>query len=75
MIDALTFLYLVLAFGLIPVFVILSMILWRLYKSLDRIDALLVLTEQILYFVKNINEVPTIIANKILSGFNNFIRK
>lgn len=75
MIDALTFLYLVLAFGLIPVFVILSMILWRLYKSLDRIDALLHLTEQILYFVKNINEVPAMIANKILSGFNNFIKK
>lgn len=73
-IDALTFLYLVLAFGLIPVFVILSMILWRLYKNMDRIDRILELVEQIVEFSRHINEVPAIIANKFLSKINSFFR-
>lgn len=73
-IDALTFLYLVLAFGLIPVFIILSMILWRLYKNMDRIDRILELVEQIVEFSRHINEVPAIIANKFLSKINSFFR-
>lgn len=73
-IDALTFLYLVLAFGLIPVFVILSMILWRLYRNMDRIDRILHLVEQIAEFTRHADQIPTIIANKFLQKVNSFFR-
>lgn len=72
MIDALTFLYLVLAFGLIPVFVILTMILWRIYKNMDRIDKILLFTEQIMEFTRNVDKVPSIIANKFIATINRF---
>lgn len=74
MIDALTFLYLVLAFGLIPVFVILSMILWRLYRNMDRIDRILELVEQMVELTRHVNQLPTIIANKFISKFNSFFK-
>lgn len=73
-IDVLSFLYLVIAFGLIPIFVILSMILWRLYKNMDRIDNILRLTEQLISFTKNIDQLPTIVANKFLSKMNSFFK-
>lgn len=75
MIKALDFLYLVLAFGLIPVFVILAMILWRVYKMMDRIELLLGMTEQVIGFAKNIDRVPGMIATKIVNGFHNFLNK
>lgn len=73
-IDVLSFLYLVIALGLIPIFVILSMILWRLYKNMDRIDNILRLTEQLISFTKNIDQLPTIVANKFLSKMNSFFK-
>lgn len=73
-IDVLSFLYLVIALGLIPIFVILSMILWRLYKNMDRIDNILRLTEQLISFTKNINQLPAIVANKFLSKMNSFFK-
>lgn len=75
MIDALTFLYLVLAFGLIPVFIFLAMILWRIYKMMDRVELLLGTTEQVIGFAKNIDRVPGMIATKIVNGFHNFLNK
>lgn len=73
-IDVLTFLYLVIALGLIPVFILLSMILWRVYKMMDRVEALLGTTEQVIQFAKNIDRVPALVANKIISGFNSFFK-
>lgn len=73
-IDVLSFLYLVIALGLIPIFVILSMILWRLYKNMDRIDNILRLTEQLISFTKNIDQLPAIVANKFLSKMNSFFK-
>lgn len=75
MIDALTFLYLVLAFGLIPVFTLLSMILWRLYKNMDRVDNILTLAEQTVQFTRHIDQVPAMIANKFLTKVNSFFKR
>lgn len=73
-IDVLSFLYLVIALGLIPIFVLLSMILWRLYKNMDRIDNILRLTEQMIEFTRHIDQLPAIVANKFMSKINNFFR-
>lgn len=71
-IDVLTFLYLVIAIGLIPIFTLVSMILWRVYKNMDRIDAILVSLEQGVHFAKNIDKVPGLVANKLMSSVNRF---
>ena len=73
-ISTLDFLYIVLAVGFIPFFTILCMILWRVYKMMDRIESVLNATEQAVHFAKNIDRVPAIIANKIVSGFNSFFK-
>lgn len=73
-ISTLDFLYIVLAVGLIPLFTILCMILWRVYKMMDRVEAVLGATEQAIHFAKNIDRVPAIVANKIISGVNRFFK-
>lgn len=74
MIDALTFLYLVLAFGLIPVFVLLCMVLYRVYRLMDRADSLMNVAESVLQALKNIHQMPAMIANGIISRFNSWFK-
>lgn len=51
------------------------MILWRVFKMLDRVEAVLKVSEEAIYFAKNIDKIPAIVANKIISAVNNFIGK
>lgn len=74
MISILDFLYIVIAVGLIPTFTLLCLILWRIYKNMDRFDRIMTATEQVIDFTKNINQVPALIANKVISGFNSFFK-
>lgn len=69
MINALDFLFLVLAFGFIPVFVLVSMILWRIYKNMDRIDNILTFFESIMLFTRNLDQIPGLIISKITQYF------
>lgn len=69
MINALDFLFLVLAFGFIPVFVLVSMILWRIYKNMDRIDNILTFFESIMSFTRHLDQIPGLIISKITQYF------
>lgn len=71
-ISTLDFLYIVLAVGLIPTFTLICMVLWRVYKTMDRVDAVLTTTENVIDFARNIDKVPGIVANKVMAGFNRF---
>jgi len=66
MISTLDFLYVVLALGLISVFVPLSMILWRTYKMMDHVDKIIALVEKTTTFVSN---APSMVMEKFLSHF------
>ena len=74
MISTLDFLYIVLGVGMIPIFVLLSMVLWRVFKMMDRIESLLTTAEQVIEFSRNIDKVPGIIAQKLISGFHSFFK-
>lgn len=74
MISTLDFVYIVLGVGLIPFFILLCMVLWRVYKMMDRVEAVLTTTEQVIEFGKNIDKVPAMVANRLISGFNNFFK-
>ena len=74
MINTLDFVYIVLGVGLIPFFILLCMVLWRVYKMMDRVEAVLTTTEQVIEFGKNIDKVPAMVANRLISGFNSFFK-
>lgn len=74
MISTLDFVYIVLGVGLIPFFILLCMVLWRVYKMMDRVEAVLTTTEQVIEFGKNIDKVPAMVANRLISGFNSFFK-
>ena len=69
MINAIDNLILVLANGFIPVFVLVSMILWRIYKNMDRIDNILTFFESIMSFTRNLDQIPGLIISKITQYF------
>lgn len=70
MISVIGFLYIVLAVGLIPTFTILCMILWRIFKMLDRVEYLLWTDEKAVNFARNLDRVPNMIISKIMSKFD-----
>ena len=74
MISTLDFVYMVLGLGLIPVFVLLSMVLWRVYKMMDHVDNILTFAEQTTEVLSNLNRVPKMLATKFMSGLNSFFR-
>ena len=74
MISTLDFVYMVLGLGLIPVFVLLSMVLWREYKMMDHVDNILTFAEQTTEVLSNLDRVPKMLATKIMSGLKSFFR-
>ncbi len=74
MISTLDFVYMVLGLGLIPVFVLLSMVLWRVYKMMDHVDNILTFAEQTTEVLSNLDRVPKMLATKIMSGLKSFFR-
>lgn len=74
MIDALDFLYIVLAVGLIPFFTLLCMVLWRVYRLMDRADHLIGIAESILHVLQNWNRIPSMLAEKILARIDRWIK-
>lgn len=79
-IDALSLLYFVLAIGLIPVFVLLCMNLWKLFKLLNHADTVLGTAEDAIKFtktqavniIKNIETAPSRLMNSALSSIRRF---
>ncbi len=75
MISTLDFLFIVLGLGLIPVFVLLCMVLYRVYKMLDHIDRIVAFTEKTTEFVSNLDRVPMMMANGVLGAVQKFFSK
>jgi hypothetical protein len=71
MISTLDFLWLVLALGVIPIVVLLSMILWRGYVMMTRADNVLSLAEKVSELIANANRIPL----AILEAVANYLKK
>ncbi len=59
-------LFLVLAIMAIPIGILFSMILWRIYRMLDRVEQLLDVGMKLVNIVQNVDKIPMMIINKIL---------
>lgn len=64
--QPLDLLLLILAIMAIPVGILFSMILWRIYRMLDRVEKLLDVGLKLLDIVQNIDKIPMMIINKFL---------
>lgn len=69
MISTLDFVYIVLGVGLIPFFTLLCMVLWRVYKMMDNVHNIIRFTEKTTHFVSNLDKVPNMLFNSIVSKF------
>ena len=65
-INPLDLLFLVLAIMAIPIGVLFSMILWRVYRMLDRVEKLLDVGMKLIHILQNMDKIPMMILNKIL---------
>jgi len=65
-INPLDLLFLILAIIALPIGCMLTMILWRVYRMLDRIEKLLDVGLSILDVVQNIDKIPMMLLNKFL---------
>ena len=65
-INPLDLLFLVLAIMAIPIGVLFSMILWRVYRMLDRVEKLLDIGMKLVNVLQNVDKIPMMILNKIL---------
>jgi hypothetical protein len=65
-ISPLDLLLLILAILAIPIGVLFSMILWRVYRMLDRVEKLLDMGMKIVDLIQNIDKIPMMILNKFL---------
>lgn len=65
-ISPLDLLLLILAILAIPMGILFSMILWRVYRMLDRVEKLLDAGLKIVDIIQNIDKIPMMILNKIL---------
>ncbi len=59
-------LFLILAIMAIPIGILFSMILWRIYSMLDRVEQLLDVGMKLVNIVQNVDKIPMMIINKIL---------
>lgn len=57
---------LILAILAIPMGILFSMILWRVYRMLDRVEKLLDAGLKIIDLIQHIDRIPMMILNKIL---------
>ncbi len=59
-------LFLILAIMAIPIGILFSMILWRIYRMLDRVEQLLDVGMKLVNIIQNVDKIPMMIINKIL---------
>ena len=65
-INPLDLLFLVLAIIALPIGFMLTMILWRVYRMLDRVEKLLDAGLKIVNLLQNIDKIPMMILDKFL---------
>ncbi len=66
MFNSLDILYMVIAIILLPIGTLLSMVLWRIYKMMDRADHILSFVERIVGYAKEFEKIPMAIIDNLL---------
>ena len=66
MFNALDILYMVLAIILLPIGTLLSMILWRTYKMMDRVERILGFADRIVAYTAELEKIPLMIIEKFM---------
>jgi hypothetical protein len=65
-ITPLDLLYCVLALVIFPIGIITSMILWRVYAMLDRVERILNFADRVVGYVSEFEKIPMMIIDTIL---------
>ncbi len=65
-INTLDILYVVLAIILIPIGMLLSMILWRVYTMMDRVERILNFVDRMVGYTKELEKIPMMIIEKFM---------
>lgn len=66
MFNSLDILYIVLAIILLPIGTLISMILYRIYKMMDRIERILGFADRVVWYTAEFEKIPMMILNKFL---------
>lgn len=65
-INTLDILYMVLAIILIPIGTLVSMILWRVYTMMDRVERILNFVDRMVGYTKELEKIPVMIIEKFM---------
>jgi uncharacterized protein YoxC len=66
MFNALDILYMVLAIILLPIGILISMILYRTYKMMDRVERILAFADRIVGYTAELEKIPLMIIEKFM---------
>lgn len=66
MFNALNILYMVLAIILLPIGTLISMILYRVYKMMDRVERILAFVDRVVGYTREFEKIPMMILNKFM---------
>lgn len=66
MFNALDILYMVLAIILLPIGTLISMILYRTYKMMDRVERILGFADRIVGYTAELEKIPLMIIEKFM---------
>jgi uncharacterized protein YoxC len=66
MFNSLEILYMVIAIILLPIGTFLSMILWRVYKMMDRIERIMSFVDRLVTYSKDLEKIPLAIIEKFM---------
>jgi hypothetical protein len=59
-------LYIVLAIILIPIGTLISMILWRIYTMMDRVERILNFVDRVVWYAREFEKIPMMIIEKFM---------
>lgn len=65
-INTIDILYIVIAIILIPIGTLLSMILWRVYTMLDRVERILAFIDRMVGYTSELEKIPMMIIEKFM---------
>lgn len=65
-INTLDILYMVLAIILLPIGTLISMILWRVYTMMDRIERILAFVDRMVGYAQELEKIPMMIIEKFM---------
>ncbi len=66
MFNALDILYMVLAIILLPIGTLISMVLYRVYKTMDRVERILGFADRVVGYASEFEKIPLMIIQKFM---------